>query len=219
MAIYNSDGSEAKFCGNGLRGTALYLKFVNRARGKKFNLSTRWRDYQVELAGSVGKSTIVKASMGQPIFEAKAVGLNGGTKTGLGIEYGSSPNIFNLYCLALPNPHAVVFVKNFDFDWQSIGAGIEKSPLFSQGTNVMFAKVLSPKRIEVKPWERGSGATLACGSGAAAATVISNLLGYTRGPVRAMMPGGSLTTYWDIDKNIVYQEGPSRIAFSGTYNL
>jgi diaminopimelate epimerase len=82
----------------------------------------------------------------------------------------------------------------------------------------MYTRIESLKRISLFPWERGSGATMACGSGAAAATVISNLLELTEGAVAVRMPGGSLSTRWDIENNRVYQQGPARIAFSGIYN-
>ena len=81
----------------------------------------------------------------------------------------------------------------------------------------MFTRVESKNRISVVPWERGSGATAACGSGAAAATVITGLLGLTRGDVRVVMPGGALVTRWDIEDNLIHQVGQTKIAFSGLY--
>jgi len=218
MEIYNSDGSEAEFCGNGLRGTALYMKSVYKAKGSSFSTVTRWSEYRVDLVKSNRVTAKIKTSMGSPSFETKDVGLRGPGKTCLGVKFGSGRASRKLFCLSLSNPHAVVLVDDFEFDWRREGAMIEKSSLFKKGINVMFAKVESPSKISVRPWERGSGATLACGSGAAAATIISNLLGFTKGAVTAVMPGGSLSTRWDIGENMVYQEGPSRIAFSGIYN-
>lgn len=216
MSIYNSDGSKAEFCGNGLRGTALYMKSVYKARGNEFSIDTSWSQYQVMIVKSDGKSAKVKASFGAPSFDSKAVGYIGSNC--LGIKASPAGVLRTLYCVAMPNPHAVIFVDNFDLDWQTEGSLIEKSPMFKHGINVMFARVESPKRISMMPWERGSGPTMACGSGAAAATVISTLLELTKGPVTVQMPGGTLSTRWDIAQNEVYQEGLTRIAFSGIYS-
>jgi diaminopimelate epimerase len=218
MIVYNSDGSEARFCGNGLRGVALYLRSVHGSRSRNFSISTRWNNYYLEVVEAQTGSAIVRASLGSPSFDCREIGIRGDTKNCLGIEVELNGIDRIIYCVAMPNPHAVTFINNFDFDWRNDGATLENSPLFRVGVNVMFTKVVTSKKIEVRPWERGSGATAACGSGAAAATVISSLLGYVKGDVTAIMPGGSLNTRWDIEDNQVYQEGPTRIAFSGIYN-
>ncbi len=216
MAIYNADGSQAEFCGNGLRGTALYLKSVYETKGNEYSILTRWREYQVVLAKWKGKSGSVKAAMGAPSFNPEDVGFKGSNCLGIEINPAGKKRI--LYCVAMPNPQAVIFVDDFDFDWQKEAMIIEKSAIFRNKINVMYTRVESSKRISLFPWERGSGATMACGSGAAAATVVSNLLELTKGAVTARMPGGSLSTRWDIENNRVYQQGPARIAFSGIYN-
>ena len=217
MAIFNSDGSEAEFCGNGLRGTSLYLKSVVNARGNRFTISTRWDDYQVRVMSYDGRNAIVRAMLGAPSFDPKAIGLKGRGRSCLGVAVETEEAKRLLYCVAMPNPHAVIFVDNFDFNWQKEGLALERSPFFRNRINIMFTRVDSKKRITIRPWERGSGATSACGSGAAAATVIASLLEYTTGDVTAVMPGGSLKTRWDIEENMVYQEGPTRIAFSGSF--
>jgi diaminopimelate epimerase len=218
MAIYNGDGSQARFCGNGLRGTALYLKTVNREKRKKYFIYTDWNEYQIEFLKVDDKFAIVKADIGAPSFDSRLIGLNK-VKNPLGIEIKTSYGKRLIYCLAMPNPQAVIFVDNFKFDWQNEGRELGKSSIFKNGINVMFTKINSSKRISVMPWERGSGATLACGSGAAAASVISHLLGYTGSNVAISMPGGSLLTRWDINTNRIIQEGPTRIVFSGKFFL
>jgi diaminopimelate epimerase len=215
MVIYNSDGSEAEFCGNGLRGTALYLKAVYKATGKHFTIATHWNVYEIELLSN--DPVIVRADLGFPSFEPEDIGFHGDNCIGAVIDCHGSK--YTLYCVAIGNPHAVVFVNNFEFDWKTIGAAIEKSKVFKNGINVMFTKIESRNKITVVPWERGAGATQACGSGAAAAAVVSNLLEYTKGKVRIVMPGGNLITHWNLEENKVFQEGPTRIAFSGIYNL
>ncbi len=216
MSIYNADGSRAEFCGNGLRGTALYMKSVYKAKGNRFNVSTGWGEYRIVLTRLSATSGMVEAYLGSPSFDPKEIGYSG--RNSMAIKVKPAEVSRELYCVAIANPHAVVFVEDFDFDWQGEGKLIEKNRIFRNGINVMFAKVDSPRKLTVMPWERGSGATMACGSGAAAATVISNLLELTRGPVTVRMPGGTLKTRWDIENREVYQQGPARIAFSGIYS-
>jgi diaminopimelate epimerase len=218
MAIYNRDGSEAEFCGNGLRGTAIYLRTVYGVKRKKISIITSWNEYTIEILKADAKSARVLANLGSPSFDAALVGLKK-TKNPLGLEINVGSHKQLLYCLAMPNPQAVIFVDNFNFDWQKEGMELEHNPIFKNGINVMFTKVESSGKIRVMPWERGSGATLACGSGAAAASVVSHLLGHTRARVAATMPGGTLLTRWDIEENKIYQEGPTKIVFLGNYIL
>jgi diaminopimelate epimerase len=215
MSIYNADGSEAEFCGNGLRGTALYMKSVYKAKGNEFAISTKWSEHRVKIKKISGNKGLIEALIGAPSFDAADVGYTG--QNCMGVKIQTSEAERTLYCVAMPNPQAVIFVDNFDFEWKSEGRFIETNPLFKNAINVMFVKVISEKKLSLMPWERGSGPTLACGSGAAAATVISNLLEYTRVAISVQMPGGSLSTRWEIKNNRVYQQGPSRIVFSGKY--
>jgi diaminopimelate epimerase len=145
--------------------------------------------------------------------------MNKNLKNCLGLKLKTSAKTHTLYCLAMPNPQAVIFVDNFNFDWQNEGREIERNSLFKNRINVMFTHVDSTKSITVMPWERGSGATSACGSGAAASTVVSCLLGYTKGQISVRMPGGNLKTKWDIENNTIMQEGPSKIAYSGLFYI
>jgi diaminopimelate epimerase len=217
MRIYNSDGSEAELCGNGLRGVCLFLRRVFESRRRIFTIHTSWDHYSAGFIKVSGHSAVVRTSLGSPVFESSAIGYSGSEKVCVGMEMEVFGNRRALYCVAMPNPFAVIFVDNFDFDWQKEGGEIEHSPLFRNGINVMFTRIDSKGRITVRPWERGSGATLACGSGAAAAVVISSLLGYAGREVSVNMPGGTLRTSWDIEENMIFQEGPSRIVFSGSF--
>ena len=219
IRVFNRDGSEAKLCGNGLRGTVLFLRKTQKSRGRHFKIFTRWGEYDLDLIKS-GKDHIETGlHLGQPSFASDDIGYAGEEKNCMGISYSKGDTNRTLYCVAMPNPHAVILVDNFDFDWQKEGMEIEKSSIFKDGINVMFARVDSRKKITVCPWERGSGVTLACGSGAAAVTVVSGMLGYTDKKIVVAMPGGSLKTSWDMGENEIYQSGPSRIACTGFYQI
>lgn len=217
MRIFNRDGSEAEFCGNGLRGVCLFLKRVCGSRRREFTISTVMDDYRANLVKTSGPSAVVRVSLGGPVFDSAVVGYRGGNGLCMGLDLEIAGNRRTLNCVGMPNPFAVIFVDNFDFDWQKEGGELEHSPLFSNGINVMFTRIDSRHRITVMPWERGSGATLACGSGAAAAVSISGLLGFTGGNVSVVMPGGTLETTWNMERNEIFQEGPSRIVFSGSF--
>ncbi len=219
MRIYNSDGSEAEFCGNGLRGVALFLKRALKSRARKFVVSTRWNDYRMEVVNLSGDAAVIRASLSGPLFDARAIGYSKDESICMGVPISVGERRRDLYCVAMPNPFAIIFVDNFDFDWQKEGWAIENSPMFKNRINVMFTRIDSRKRLTVMPWERGSGATLACGSGAAAAVAVSGLLGYTNGKVSVIMPGGILKTSWNIEENEIYQEGTSRIVFTGLYKV
>ncbi len=219
IRIHNSDGSEAELCVNGLRGVALFLKTALKSRARKFTVSTRWNDYGVEVVDLSGETAVIQVSLDGPLFDAGAIGFSKDESICMGVSISVGEYQRDLYCVAMPNPFAVIFVDNFNFDWQKEGSGIENSPLFKNRINVMFTRIDSRSRLTVMPWERSSGATLACGSGAAAAVAVSGLLGYTGGKVSVIMPGGTLKTSWNIENNEICQEGPSRIAFTGSYRV
>jgi diaminopimelate epimerase len=219
VEMYNSDGSSMKFCGNGVRGTALYLKDKYKSRSRLYNVSTFHGDYEIKVKKSSGPSLRSELRIGNPSFESSVIGYSKKSKNCLGVKIKGVRKNWTTYCVAMPNPHAVIFVDNFNFDWQKEGKAIELNPLFPDRTNVMFTVVESKRKLTVKPWERGAGATLSCGSGAAAATVISGLLGYAGGSVSVSMPGGILKTRWDISENNVYQEGSSEFVCAGIYRF
>jgi len=217
IRIYNKDGSEAELCGNGLRGVVLFLKREIKSGRRSFAISTAWDDYSAELIKSEFGEATIGAILGGPSFDPRDIGYKGNSRNCMGIRMTANGKKRILFCLALPNPQAVIFVDNFDFDWQKEGMEIERNLIFRRGINVMFARVDSKKRIAVKPWERGSGATRACGSGAAAVTVVARMLGHVHDDVTIAMPGGNLRTSWKIGENEIYQSGPSRIAFTGIF--
>lgn len=218
IGIFNSDGSVAKLCCNGLRGTVLFIRKTLKKNRRRYKISTKWGEYDLELLKAGSDSAQTGLLMEGPSFEAGDIGYRGNARHCMGIRLRVGRKSRTLYCVAMPNPHAVIFVDNFDYNWQKEGMEIEKSLDFKGGINVMFAQVESKKKIAVMPWERGSGATRSCGSGAAAVTVVSRMLGLSDKNIVVAMPGGNLRTRWNIGEKI-YQSGPSRIAFAGFYKI
>lgn len=219
VEMFNSDGSSMEFCGNGIRGASLYLRDRYGSRSRSFSILTPYSEYDVRAVRWSKSNQISRLRIGNPSFDSAVIGYLKKSKNCLGAKVKVNGGFRIFYGVAMPNPQAVIFVDNFDFDWQKEGSIIEKSPLFKNRINVMFTKVDSKRRLTVRPWERGAGATLSCGSGAAAVSVISGLLGYTRGYVSVSMPGGILKSKWDISENAVNQEGSSEIVCSGLYKF
>lgn len=219
MRIFNRDGSEAELCGNGLRQAAWYLaKYKFRSR-RKFVISTLAGDFETEIISSRGQSARVKTTLGRPDFSAAAVGLS--RQKGLAFDVKlqkvkGRPMLAD--CVSMGNPHAVITVNNFEFDWQREGEAISTSSMFDAGINVHFIKIRNPGGFEMKTFERGSGATLACGSGAAACLAIGVMKNLLNKKATAAMPGGKLNLQWDINSDIITQIGPTSVVCRGEYS-
>lgn len=237
MRIFNADGSEAQMCGNGARCVAKYVieHHIASSRGPfalpgqeaTFNASITLETgrgiltvgLDIERSGKVCK---VCVNMGQPIFDPVSIPVRAsGPGTGpvqVDIEVGASR--FTAYCLSMGNPHAVIFTDDISsIDLQGLGPAIEHHPAFLQRTNVHFVQVLGREALRMATWERGSGITLACGTGASACCVVSAATGNTNRQVKVHLPGGSLDVVWHQQDNCVYMTGPCVEVFEGIWLL
>jgi diaminopimelate epimerase len=213
MLIFNADGSEVEMCGNGIRCFAKYI--WDRKLSDKEVLS-------VETAAGIirpeKRGQMVKVDMGEPVLEGRLipVNLDGMVKDfPLIIE----DKEFKITAVSMGNPHAVIFVEDVDgFDVKRYGPRIENQGLFPRRINVEFVQVLDSERIRMRVWERGSGETMACGTGASAAGVAASLKGFTGRRVNVMLTGGELLIEWNED-NHVYMTGPAVEVFEGSIEL
>lgn len=217
MLIYNADGSQVEMCGNGIRCLARYA--LERGHTKKRSLS-------VETLAGVRRPVIerggVRVDMGPPVLDAGRVPTRAKNRV---IDHPFSlrapKTVVNLEmtCVSMGNPHAVIFVENVDqvplTQW---GPVIEQDPFFPRRTNVEFVQVKDPDHAQVRVWERGSGATLACGTGACAVGVAGVLTGRFHRAVTLSLPGGDLKVEWAAD-NRVYLTGPAAFVFDGTFKI
>lgn len=217
MRIFNSDGSEAEMCGNGIRCFAKYLY----DRG----IVTKNKMYIETLAGLIipeiyidtsGKVEKVRVNMGKPTLEREKI-----PAVGSGIMMNEPLVILGKTIIVSSVntgvPHAVVFTDDIDeFEVDIYGPAIEKNKNFPLGTNVDFVQVLGENKIKIKTWERGAGLTLACGSGACAAAYISHMMGYTDNQVNVCLPGGEL--FVEIEDNI-YMTGQCKEVFVGNIDV
>ncbi len=218
MRIFNADGSEAQMCGNGVRCVAKYAYDHKIVKNNPLAVETLAGIKTMQLFFHSGKVSGVRVNMGKPGIMRSSIPMLGKETsvinellaTGKGSE-------FRITCVSMGNPHCVVFTKNFDrIDLAKHGEEIERHPSFPERTNVHFVKVHNPKEITMKTWERGSGITLACGTGASAVCVAGVLNGKTERKALAHLPGGDLELEWAEDGN-VYMTGPATEVFTGEW--
>ena len=210
MRIFNADGSEVQMCGNGIRCLARYVWDRGLAPGKeRLEIET--------LAGIIvpeEKGELVRVDMGAPRLEGREVPVR---VDGRVVDYPLEVEgrRFSVTCVSMGNPHAVIFVdKVAGFPVSLYGPRIENHPLFPERTNVEFIEVADKGRIRMRVWERGSGETLACGTGASASVVASVLKGLTSRSVEVELSGGRLDIEW-AGNGHVYMTGPAEEVFQG----
>ena len=212
MTILNSDGSEAEMCGNGVRCLALFMQALAIPdQGGRYPLATKAGRIVPELLPN-GQ---VRVDMGLPRLLAQEIPttLVAPGEQVLEVPFGEA----RVTCVSMGNPHAIFFVERWPEDWQSLGRQIELDAHFPERTNVHFVRVTDDHTLEVKVWERGAGATLACGTGACAVLVAAVLTGKAKTPAQVVLPGGALTIAWSGER--VLMDGPATRVFEGMLQL
>ena len=206
MRIFNADGSEAEMCGNAIRCVGKYMYESGLHPKPRLSIETKAGIRSLLLQAIDGEVEEVTVSMGTPRVQADT------------IMRGSDPIGFS--SVNMGNPHAVFFRHSPEQieEIAHYGPLVSPHPHFPQGTNVEFAYVRNTREIDVRVWERGSGLTLACGTGACAAAVAAAQQGLTERKVEVHLPGGDLEVVWDID-GVVYMTGPATEVFRGEYIL
>ncbi|MFZ2197848.1 MAG: diaminopimelate epimerase [Thermodesulfovibrionales bacterium] len=213
MVIFNADGSEVEMCGNGIRCFAKYIWDRKLSDKKVLSVETAAGIIRPERRGEM-----VKVDMGEPVLEGRLIPVN---LDGIVKDFPLiiEDREFKITAVSMGNPHAVIFVEDVDgFDLKRYGPKIENHGLFPRRINVEFIQVLDSERIRMRVWERGSGETMACGTGASAAGVAASLKGFTGRRVNVMLAGGELLIEWNED-NHVYMTGPAAEVFEGSIEL
>ena len=222
MRMFNADGSESEMCGNGLRCVAKYVYDYGIATKKNLKLETGRGVLSVDLEIADGHAIKATIDMGEPILEAAKIPTTLAGKPPLEktVKYagGDIEGEIKLSCVSMGNPHAVAFVDQItDHLVHKVGPLIEKHEAFPRRTNVEFIRVNSRTDMTMRVWERGSGETLACGTGACGATVAAVLNGKTDRKVTIHLLGGDLEIEWRESDNHVYLTGPAVEVFSGDW--
>jgi diaminopimelate epimerase len=218
MRMFNADGSEAEMCGNGIRCLAKFIYDHGLVRKPTLAVETGRGVLTLRLEARDGKVERVTVDMGEPILEAARIptALPGDPPVNVPLVVPDPTLIVT--CVSMGNPHCVTFVEKVtDALVLGVGPRVERHPAFPRRTNVEFVKVNGPADVTVRVWERGSGETLACGTGACAVCVAGVLTGRTGRRVVAHLPGGDLHLEWSEADNRVYMTGPAVEVFSGEW--
>ena len=219
MRIFNSDGTEAEMCGNGIRCVAKLIHDKSLSKKDKISIETLSGIKKVKLLEDEnGKCNEVIVDMGEPMFQDKNIPYNVYEPFNKDLDIDVNEEKMRFTVVSMGNPHAITFIENVDdFNIEKYGPIIEKNPIFPNRTNVEFVEVIDKNNIKVRVWERGVGETFACGTGACAAVVASGLNGYTGENVTVNLPGGKLQIEWGKD-NHIYMQGTATKVFDGTIN-
>ena len=224
MRIFNADGSEAEMCGNGVRCVAKYLYDHGICRRQTLKIETGAGILTLNLDVADERVRRVRVDMGEPILEPERIPttlpanprLDGNPVAGVALNVGGEK--LEVTCVSMGNPHCVTFVDELTDHWVvEIGPKVEIDGHFPNRVNAEFVEVISPSEVRIRVWERGSGETLACGTGACAVCVAGVLVGRTARKLLAHLPGGDLELHW-ADDNHVYMTGPAVEVFSGEWN-
>ncbi|MFH1921886.1 MAG: diaminopimelate epimerase [Planctomycetota bacterium] len=224
MWMFNADGSEAEMCGNGIRCVAKYVYDHGICRNESMRVETGAGVLSLDLEIDRGRARRVRVDMGEPILEPARIpttlpgnpAVEGSPVVGAELEIAGKT--LEVTCVSMGNPHTITFVDQLTDHWVlQIGPKIEADPHFPKRTNAEFVEVLSPTEVRVRVWERGSGETLACGTGATAVCVAGVLTGRTGRKLIAHLPGGDLELQW-ADDNHAYMTGPAVEVFSGDWS-
>ena len=225
MRMFNADGSEAEMCGNGIRCVAKLVHDYGLSSANPLRMETGRGLLTLQLNVRDGKVESVRVDMGEPILEADRIPttLPGPRVIDMplplaALEDGLAGGELRGTCVSMGNPHLVVYVRDVAaVPLDKLGPVLENLSVFPRRINVHFVQVLSPHEVVLRTWERGSGITLACGTGACAVAVAGVLTGRTQRELLAHLPGGDLQLQWKEKDQHVYMTGPATEVFHGVW--
>ena len=220
MRMFNSDGSEAQMCGNASRCVGKYVYDNQLTTKTEISLETKAGVKHLQLFPKNGKIQSVRVNMGEPILKPAAIPVNSNLETVVNQAVDFKPEIYNITCVSMGNPHTIIYKDNIDsLDIEKTGKKIEHFSLFPELTNVEFVEITSPNHAKVRVWERGTGETQACGTGACAVLVAGVLNGLMERTSTISLPGGDLQIEWNPYDNCVYMTGEAVTVFEGVLNF
>jgi diaminopimelate epimerase len=218
MRMFNADGSEAQMCGNGTRCVGKFVYDEGYTQKQEITLETKAGVKTLQLFPVNGKVEKVKVDMGEPVLSAKDIPVIWDKEQLIHQLVDFEPEKYTLTAVSMGNPHAIIFTEGIDkLDLEKIGKKIENHPMFPEKVNVEFVEILSPKQAKMRVWERGSGETMACGTGACAVEVAAVLNGKLERKAVISLLGGNLELDWNEENNHVYMTGEAVRVFDGEY--
>ncbi|MBU8912175.1 MAG: diaminopimelate epimerase [Desulfobacterales bacterium] len=219
--IYNSDGSQAQMCGNGIRCFAKYLYENKMILQKKIRVDTKAGTVVPEvITDDKDKVNSVRVDMGEPVLFCRDIPFENTNEKAIEERLMVGDKEYHITAVSMGNPHAVVFVDDVEkVDIKRIGPSIENHERFPEKTNVEFIEVINTGELKMKVWERGAGITLACGTGACAAIVAAHLTGRAQENAIVHLDGGDLDIHWNKETNHIFKTGPATLVFEGRIRI
>ena len=217
MNIYNADGSEGMMCGNGIRCVSKYVYDNGMTDKDEISVETRSGIKLIKMNVENGKVVSARVNMGEPILEAEKIPTKFDGENVIRQKLTIDEKEYEVTCVSMGNPHCIVYVDDVkDIDLEKIGPKFENNEMFPERINTEFVHVVSDTELDMSVWERGSGETLACGTGSCAVTVASVLCGYCKRntEIKINLLGGTLTDIWT-DGGDVYMTGPAATVCTG----
>jgi diaminopimelate epimerase len=220
MDMYNADGSRGKMCGNGIRCVGKYVYERGIVRKNVLTVETLSGIKTLSLSVRDGKVDSIEVDMGAPVLEPEKIPVHIEKPKVIAEPFSVGGKDYEITCVSMGNPHCIVFENDVDsLDLEKIGPGFEKNPIFPEQVNTEFVQMIGPDEVKMRVWERGSGETWACGTGACAVAVACALNGRTGRSVKVHLKGGDLAIYWDEETGNVKMRGPAEFVFDGTVEI
>jgi len=220
MDIYNADGSQAMMCGNGIRCVGKYVYDRGLVKKDVLKIDTMSGIKTLRLNIHSGEVISVTVDMGIPYFRASEIPALFSKDQIIDEPIIVDSVEYRINCISMGNPHCVIFVKDVNqIDIEKIGPKLECNKIFPNRSNIEFIQIMNEKEITMRVWERGSGETWACGTGACAAAVACAVNKKTERQVKVHLKGGDLEIHWDEKTNSIFMKGPAEFVFDGTVKI
>ena len=220
MEMYNADGSRGEMCGNGIRCVAKYVYDYGLTDKTQISVETLGGIKYLDLTVEDGKVSLVKVDMGKPELEADLIPIISEREQVIDEPIEVDGKEYHMTGVSMGNPHAVTYVDDVKgLDLEKIGPKFENHERFPKRINTEFVHCIDRQTVEMRVWERGSGETLACGTGACAVAVSSILNNLTDTQVTVKLLGGDLQIEWDREKDRVFMTGPATVVFDGVIDI
>ena len=216
MEMYNADGSRSEMCGNGIRCVAKYVYDKKMTTQQEFTIESFGKIKNITIIVDNGIAKLIKVGMGKPELRTECIPAIYDAEKIIAEPIEVDGAIWKGTCVSMGNPHVVFFVEDVKhMDLEKIGPKFENHPMFPNRTNAEFVKVLDENTVEMRVWERGTGETLACGTGCCATAVACILNGKTGNKVLVKVLGGEILVEWDQNADEIYMTGPGEFVFEG----
>lgn len=219
MEMYNADGSRAEMCGNGIRCVAKYVYDHGMTDKTDFTIESFGKVKQIAVMAKNKNAELIRVDMGEPVLEPPKIPVRSKMERVIDEPIEADGREFRMTCVSMGNPHAVIFEDPDAIGLEKIGPVIENHKVFPNRTNTEFVKVLDRGNVRMRVWERGTGETLACGTGCCATGVACVLNGLTDRKITVHVLGGDIEIEWNEDDNHVYMTGPAATVFKGEVEI